>query len=284
MDEVRLIQSWSRYNNKIQVLQQSLGLPFWETSKSTFHKSGFPKPNDTSTKILHSGHRHKTGSELRREVLKHCGPSAFHTMTESYSKDPVPSSPPMQKVLDKVLIRRSIEQAHRQNDRDEAIRKLEAAKEHLRKELKNLKAQNEFFGNGVKSSAATPLVMELEFSPNLRKEKQSPAGTDLLKGLSTDDSLLDEVVERIMSANLSLQPQKMNSGKKRQLQRRKLEASMDHAVILVAEEIILEVTFHITKQLAADVFKRTMLSSEFESHFDSEKVQGYLKSTNPLQF
>ncbi|KAM3936554.1 uncharacterized protein RB166_006823 [Leptodactylus fuscus] len=149
MDEIHLIQSWSRYNNKIQALHQSLGLPSWRTSEPTFHKSGSPKPDDTSRKIFQSGQRHMTGSQLQREVLKHCGPSAFHAMMESYSEDPVFPSPPMQKVIDKVLIRRGMDQAHRRKHREEAIRNLEAAGEHLRKELKNLEAQNEFFGNGM---------------------------------------------------------------------------------------------------------------------------------------
>ncbi|XP_077135890.1 uncharacterized protein LOC143793116 isoform X2 [Ranitomeya variabilis] len=166
MDEIKLIQSWSRYNNRIQALQQSIGLPSLQMSKPTFHKSGSPKPDDTPRKIFQSGQQHMKGSELQREVLKHCGPSAFDAMMESYSKDPTPGSPPMQKMLDKVLIRRSMEQAHRQKHHNEVIRKLEAAKEHLRKELKNLEAQNDFFGNGGKSRAAAPLIMEL--SPNLR--------------------------------------------------------------------------------------------------------------------
>ncbi|XP_077135888.1 uncharacterized protein LOC143793116 isoform X1 [Ranitomeya variabilis] len=149
MDEIKLIQSWSRYNNRIQALQQSIGLPSLQMSKPTFHKSGSPKPDDTPRKIFQSGQQHMKGSELQREVLKHCGPSAFDAMMESYSKDPTPGSPPMQKMLDKVLIRRSMEQAHRQKHHNEVIRKLEAAKEHLRKELKNLEAQNDFFGNGM---------------------------------------------------------------------------------------------------------------------------------------
>ncbi|XP_075705723.1 uncharacterized protein LOC142735767 [Rhinoderma darwinii] len=225
-----------------------------------------------------------TGSELQREVLKHCGLSAYHAMMESYSEDPVNDSPPMQKVIDKVLIRRSMVQAHRRKHHDETIRKLEAAKEHLRKELKNLEARNEFFGNGQKSQTAAPLIIKL--FPNLRNknDEQSPAGTDLLQGLTMDDPLLDEVVEEIMNTNLSLHPQKMNSGKRRQLQRRNLEASKDHTVLLIEEEIILEVTFDIAKQVATDVFKRTMLSSEFESRFNSKEVQEYLKSTNPLHF
>ncbi|XP_073439627.1 uncharacterized protein [Dendrobates tinctorius] len=284
MDEINLIQSWSRYNNGIQALQQSLGLPSLQMSKPTFHKSGSPKPDDTPRKIFRSGQRHMTGSELQREVLKHCGPSASDVMMESYSKDPTPGSPPMQKMLDKVLIRRSMDQAHRQKNYDEVIRNLEAAKEHLRKELKNLEAQNDFFGNGVKLLAATPLIIEL--SPNLRNKNQKPcpAGTDLLKDLAMDDSLLDEVVEEIMSPNLSLLPQKMNSRKARQMQRRRLEASINHTILLIEEEIILEVTFDITKQVATNVFKRAMLSPDFESHFDSEEVQEYFKSTNPLNF
>ncbi|XP_044132653.1 uncharacterized protein LOC122925251 [Bufo gargarizans] len=279
MDEIHLIQSWSRYNNKVQALQQSLGLPSWQKSKSNS-----PTPEDTSTKMFKSGQRRMIGSELQREVLKHCGPSEFHAMMESYSADSEPGSPPMQKVLDKVLIRRSMAQAHRQKYRDEAIGKLEAAKEHLRKELKNLEAQNEFFGNGGKSQAPTPLIMDP--SPNFRNrnEKLGPAGTDLLKGLATDNTLLYEVVEEIMNPNLSLQPQKMNPEKIRQLQRRKLEASMDHVLHLIEEEIILEVTLDMAKQVAADVFKRAMLSSEFESRFKSEQVQEYLRSTDPLNF
>ncbi|CAN2388456.1 hypothetical protein PRIEUP_LOCUS16402, partial [Pristimantis euphronides] len=225
MDEINLIQSWSRYNNKIQSLQQSLGLSSWHKSMPTFHKSGSPKPDDTPRKIFQSGQWHMTGSELRREVLRHCGPSAFHAMMESYSEAPMSKSPPMQKVLDKVLIRRSMAQAHRQKQRDEVNRQLETAKEHLRKELKNLEAQNELFGNGWKSLTAAPLVMTC--SPNHGNEKPSPAGTDLLKGLAMDDSFLDEVVEEIMSSNISLQPQKMNSVKRLQLERKKLEASMD---------------------------------------------------------
>ncbi|XP_073501601.1 uncharacterized protein [Phyllobates terribilis] len=284
MDEINLIQSWSRYNSRIQALQQSLGLPSLQMSKPTFHKSGSSKPDDTSRKIFRSGQRHMTGSELQREVLKHYGSSAFDAMMESYSKDPPPGSPPMQTMLDKVLIRRSMEQAHRQKHHDEAIRKLEAAKEHLRKELKNLEAQNEFFGNGGTSQAAAPLIMEL--SPNLRNknEKQSPAGTDLLKGLAMDDSLLDEVIEEIMSPHMSLLPQRMNSGKVRQIQKRRVEASIDHTILLIEEETILEVTSDIAKQVATDVFKRAMLSSDFESHFNSEEVQEYFKSTNPLNF
>ncbi|XP_077137289.1 uncharacterized protein LOC143800062 [Ranitomeya variabilis] len=117
-----------------------------------------------------------------------------------------------------------------------------------------------------------------------KNEKLSPAGTDLLKGLTVDDSLLDEVVEEIMSPNLSLLPQKMNSGTARQMQRRRLEASIDHTILLIEEEIILEVTSDVAKQVATDVFKRAMLSSDFESHFNSEEVQEYFKSTNPLNF
>ncbi|KAG9479573.1 hypothetical protein GDO78_011539 [Eleutherodactylus coqui] len=282
MDEINLIQSWSRYNNKIQALQQSLGLPSWHKSTPTFHKSGPPNPDDTSRKIFQSGRRHMIGSELQREVLKHCGPSAFHEMMESYSEAPASNSPPMQKVIDKVLIRRSMAQVDRKKQRGDTIRKLEAAKEHLRKELKNLEAQNEFFGNGRKSQAAAPLAMT--FSPNLSIEKPSPSGTDLLKGLAMDDSLLDEIVEEIMSSNVSLQPLKMDAKEKRQFQRRKLQASMDLATLLIEEEIILEVTFDIAKQVSTDVVKRTMLSSEFESRFGSEKVQEYFKSTNPLNF
>ncbi|XP_071988323.1 uncharacterized protein [Engystomops pustulosus] len=277
MDEINVIQSWSRYNNKIQDLQQSLGLPSWQPSESRA-----PKPDDTSRKIFQSGQRHITGSELQREVLKHCGPSAFQALMESYTE--VCDPHPMQKVLDKVLIRRSIDQAHRQKNRDATIRKLEEAKEHLRKELKNLEAQNEFFGNGGKSRASAPLIRKP--TPNLRNrnEKPSPAGTDLLKGLAMDDSFMDEVVEEIMSPNLSLQPQKMTSGKKRQMQKRRLEAIRDHAVLLLGEEIILEVTSDMATQVATDVLKRAILRSEFESHFGSDKVQEYLKNTNPLHF
>ncbi|KAM3936553.1 uncharacterized protein RB166_006747 [Leptodactylus fuscus] len=320
MDEIHLIQSWSRYNNKVQALHQSLGLPSWRTSEPTFHKSGSPKPDDTSRKIFQSGQRHMTGSQLQREVLKHCGPSAFHAMMESYSEDPVSPSPPMQKVIDKVLIRRSMDQAHRRKHREEAIRNLEAAGEHLRKELKNLEAQNEFFGNGWKSQVGVPLSMKLSTDLRNRNEKASPAGTDLLEGLAMDDYFLDEVVKEILSPNLSPQPQKMTSEELRQRleqdtnfsgnnqwqktmtlmprfgilpcgpeneeesKRRRLEATKDHALLLIEEEIILEVTSDITKQVASDVFKRAMLSNEFDSHFESEKVQEYLKSTNPLHF
>ncbi|KAM4053915.1 uncharacterized protein ACNLHF_006439 [Anomaloglossus baeobatrachus] len=284
MDEINLIQSWSRYDSRVQALQQSLGLPSIQMSKPTFHKSDSPKPDDTSRNIFRSVQRHITGSKLQREVLKHCGPSAFDAMMESYSEDPAPGSPQKQKMLDKVLISRSMAQAHKQKHHNEAIRKLEEAKEHLRKELKNLEAQNEFFGNGEKSRAAAPLIMEL--SPNLRNknENPSPAGTDLLKDLAMNDSLLDEVVEEIMSPNFSLLPQKMNSRKARQMQRRRLEASIDHSVLLIEEEIILEVTSDVAKQVATDVLKRTILSPDFESHFNSEEVQEYLKNTNPLNF
>ncbi|XP_063777009.1 uncharacterized protein LOC134925762 [Pseudophryne corroboree] len=268
MDEISLIQSWSRYNNKVQALQQTLGLPSWQNSEMneteprwdtyelqvqalkkklglfsydnpelTFRKSGCPQADDTSRKISLAGKRHKTGRELHREAVKHFAPSAVQSMMESYSEDPqvkVSGAPPMQDMADKVVIRRSMAHAQRQKNYGETIRKLEAAKEHLKKELKTLEAQHEYFGNGGMSQAATPITLRQEI------ENANPVGTDLLKGLDMDEYLLDEVVEEVMSANLSYQPQNMHPGKTKQLQKIMLEISVDRAVLLTEEELILE--------------------------------------------
>ncbi|XP_075051673.1 uncharacterized protein LOC142138708 isoform X2 [Mixophyes fleayi] len=274
MDEIRLIQSWSRYNNKVQALQQTLGMPSgqksemketyprWgkyefqvqalekkiglfshDNSQLTFHKAGYLQADDTSRKASLAGKRHMTRRELHREVIKHFEPSEVQSMMESYSQDPqmkVSDAPPMQEMIDKVLIRRSIAHSQRQKHHDEAIRKLEAAKEHLKKELKNLEAQHEFFGNGGTSQAAAPINLKLSSEHRHENENANPVSTDLLKGLDTDDYLLDEVVEEVMSANYSHQPKNMNPGKTKQLQKLMLEISIDRAVLLTEEEMILE--------------------------------------------
>ncbi|KAM5193611.1 uncharacterized protein ACMZJ9_017909 [Mantella aurantiaca] len=288
MDEINFIQSWSRYNNKVQALQQALGLSaLRESEQLTFHKPVSKQSEDSSVKTFVSGNRYIAGRDLHKEGLRQYGRTAVHSLRERYLEGTLkksPNTPPRQEVVDKVLIRRSLAHADRLKDLDEAIRKLEAAKGHLKKELKNLEAQNEFFGNGKLPQAAEPHVPSLSY--DLRKETKNKnlLGTDFLKGLVMDDPLMDDIIEEVMSANLSYQPQKRDSATKVRIQNLELELSRDRVILLTEEEIILEVTSEMSKQIALDVFKRSALSTEFDSHFDSTEVQEYFKNTNPLDF
>ncbi|XP_077333624.1 uncharacterized protein LOC143975271 isoform X2 [Lithobates pipiens] len=390
MDKINFVQSWSRYNNKVQALQQTLGLSAMQTSENkeleskwvtydlqvqslkkklemyslensllTFHKPGSKQADDSTGKPFVSGNRYRTGRELNKEILKQYGHSAVHSLAESYleglkqkqermlsikcseeeveaglsphrhiarertdkwlamrkheeEKKPgappgepsrggsgplcaIPlhragtmkkshSAPPKQEVVDKVLIRRSLAHADHMKDLNEAIRKLEAAKGHLKKKLKNLEAQNEFFGNGQPLQAAGPHMLSLSYDPRKEPTSTNPLGSDFLKGLEMDEPLMDDIIKEVMSANFSYQPQKRDPAIKERIQKLTLESSRDHVILLTEEEIILEVTSEMSKIIAQDVFKRMALNTEFDSHFDSTKVQEYLKNTKPLNF
>ncbi|XP_068124507.1 uncharacterized protein [Hyperolius riggenbachi] len=317
MDEIKLMQHLSRYNNKVEALRQTLGLslaekfenieldPTWITYDSrvqtlknklgmsthdpqlTFHKSSLKEADDTSGQISVSAKQYIIGRELRREVVKHYGHSAVHSLMESYSEGTLnksSSAPPRQEVVDKVLISRSLAHANRLRNLEEAFRTLESTKGQLNKEIKNLKAQNEFFGNGRKPQSAE--ASTLSVSTDLRNENRTtePPGTNFLQGLEMHEALMDDIIKEVMSSNLPYQPQKRDPATSEQIQKLMLEASKDHAVLLTEEEIILEVTAEMSKHLAMDVFRRTALGSEFESHFGSNQVQEYLKNSNPLDF
>ncbi|XP_073464553.1 uncharacterized protein [Aquarana catesbeiana] len=318
MDKINFVQSWSRYNNKVQALQQTLGLSAlqksekkeldskWVTYDSqvqtlkkklemyslenslqlTFHKPGSKQADDSTGKPFVSGNLYRTGRELNKEILRQYGQSAVHSLAESYLEGTMKKShsAPKQEVVDKVLIRRSLAHADHMKDLNEAIRKLEAAKGHLKKKLKNLEAQNEFFGNGQPLQATGPHMLSLSYDPRKEPKSTNPLGSDFLKGLEMDDPLMDDIIKEVMSANFSYQPQKRDPAITERIQKLKLESSRDHVILLTEEEIILEVTSEMSKIIAQDVFKRMALNTEFDSHFDSTKVQEYLKNTNPLNF
>ncbi|XP_040190834.1 uncharacterized protein LOC120923047 isoform X2 [Rana temporaria] len=251
----------------------------------TFHKPGSRQADDSTGKPFVSGNRYMTAREMNKEILKQYGHSAIHSLAESYLEGTMKkssSAPPKQEVIDKVLIRRSLAHGDHMKDLDEAIRKLEAAKGHLKKELKNLEAQNEFFGQPLQ--AAGPHMLSLSYDPRKQPKNTNPLGSDFLKGLEMDDPLMDDIIKEVMSANFSYQPQKRDPAITERIQKLKLESSRDHIILLTEEEIILEVTSEMSKLIAQDVFKRMALNTEFDSHFDSTEVQEYLKNTNPLNF
>ncbi|XP_072262962.1 uncharacterized protein [Pyxicephalus adspersus] len=288
MDEINLIQSWSRYNNKVQALQKTLGLSaLQKTELMTFHKTGSKEEDDSSRKTFVSGSHYITGRQMHKEILKPHGHSAVHLLRESYFEGMLkksPSASPKQEVIDKVLIRRSLAHADRLKNLEEAIRELEATKGHLKKELKNLKARNEFFGNGKHLQATEPNIPSFPYDPRKETKNTNPLGTDFLKGLEMDDHFMDDIIREVMSANLSYQPQKRDPATTAMIQKLNMESSRDHAIHLIEEEIILEVTSEMSKHITLDVYRRMALSTEFDSCFDSTEVQEYLKSTNPLDF
>ncbi|CAH2300190.1 Hypothetical predicted protein [Pelobates cultripes] len=324
MDEINLIRCWSRYNAKIQTLQQKLELPSPQNAKvledkinprwarynsqvqtlqnklglnshtipeeKTFHKSKSHTliADKTSRYAFRSTQKFPARREMQKEVLKYFGPSAVDTMMQSYSegfnlKDA--EAFPRQEMIDKVLIKRSISRAENQKQNDNAVRKLNEAKEHLMKALKKLEIQNEFFGNGGGLQDKTPPTVIP--SSNIRKEcvNISLPGTDLLKDLEKDDLLLDDIIKEIMTAHLPHVPDKAAPSLTKELRAKVTsERCLEHAALLAAEEIILEVTLEMTKQQLTDVMKRLSLNAQFESQFDSAEVQDYLKKSNPLHF
>ncbi|XP_075422744.1 uncharacterized protein LOC142463726 isoform X2 [Ascaphus truei] len=324
MGDINLIQSWSRYNAKIQTLRhtlglpslqkmidqgsnpslaryyaqvhtlhQKLGLPAYENPKQlTFHSRSSLDAADTVRKAKVSDKQYVTGRELRREVQKYYGPSAVESMMQSYSQGPlskVVPAPPRQEMIDSVLVRRSIYRLQNQEHNADAMRKLNEEKKHLKKALKTLELQNEFFGNGKKYVLQGKIPPIVKHSADLRKDNHTAdlPGTPLhiTQDLEMDQHLLAEVVEEMMNGALTHAPERMDPGSAEQLHMKlKSAMCMDLSVHLIAEEIILEITLEMTEHLANDVVKRVNLTSEFDLRFDSAEVQDYLKKSNPLNF
>ncbi|XP_017950993.2 uncharacterized protein LOC100486035 isoform X1 [Xenopus tropicalis] len=323
MDEIRLIQSWSRYNAKVHTLQQTLGLHSTQKAKNNgwekgqrwsryndqvntlqqklglqsydfqrrqmFGQASTPLTPTASAAAFLPSKQYTTGRALSKEVLKYFGPRAHETMIQSYCEGTAHRaavSPPGQKMIDRILIRRNNARAEQQKNNDKALRKLNKDKERLSKAIKTLEMQNEFFRNERTNvfQPETPPAEQRPTDPRKKNQIIKPAGTDLLKNVDMDYLFLDEVVEEVMNIHLSLAPRQMSPVTEKKHKKVMSELFMDRAVQLIMEEIILETTVQMAKHLATDAIKRISLSTEFASQFYSTKVQDYLKEAKPLHF
>ncbi|XP_053311078.1 uncharacterized protein LOC128473059 [Spea bombifrons] len=283
-------QRWARYNSQVHNLEKKLGL---DSDTRMFPELTIRTSQNLTTadplgKAFRYDQKIPAGNRLQKEVLKRWGPSALETMMQSYregSTHRAADSSPRQEIIDKILIRRQISRSQKQKHHEDEIRRLAESKEKLKKALKILEMQNEFFGNGRGLHRKTSPTMK-QFS-DIRKENQNTKviGTNLLKDLETDGQLMDDVVEEIMTGHLNHIPDKMTSGIAKELYAKvTLENYIARAVLLIAEEIILETTMEMTKRNTTDVIRRLTLGSTFESQYDSAQVQEYLTKSDPFNF
>ncbi|XP_034628226.1 uncharacterized protein LOC117878239 [Trachemys scripta elegans] len=275
------------YQKLVLLTKHNLKIPSFHKYNNTPFSDGDLQP----AKIVD---HYLTGKELYKEIKKCYGLSGVDLVRQIYSEHLLEGnqsnaavSLPSQRMIDNILARRSIQRLEKKRQTVKMIKKLNEEKVCLEKMLQELQLEKKSFRHDFKVSprdmenkrtlqnrihSTMECLPELEARvQNLREElhredekKLRPyIGESLsvaaepyqLQDMKMVQELLGEMVENLMDDYIIHVPQDIQPECEKDKRVKILEEmSFERAVQLIMEQLVLEVTFEMAKQLGQETF------------------------------